>query len=878
VTATTLAATLLTMSKKVIRLFEQFQPDRYELSLHPDRDNMTFTGSVTIHGKKVGRTSQRITFHQNGLRVTAATITKHDKSGEVTLPVSRIVNQNSFDEVRVHTSQKVFPGKYSVTLTFKGTITRQMDGIYPCNFTHNGKKKKLIATQFESHDARKAFPCIDEPEAKATFSLTLVTPASETVISNTPIMSQEPYGGSDKKASSLQQTTFETTPRMSTYLLAFAYGELGYTEGITKDGVTVRAYATPDNVEQTRHGLDVAVKALEFFGEYFGVPYPLPKLDMIALPDFSSGAMENWGLITYRETTMLADDTTSSIETKQLVALVICHELSHQWFGNLVTMKWWNDLWLNESFANLMEHRAVDALYPEWNIWEQFVNTETASAKRRDSLVDVQSIRVDVNHPDEISTLFDPSIVYAKGGSVLYMLLNFIGEAAFRAGLTAYFKKHAYGNTVADDLWQSLSDASHEDIGTFMAGWINRPGYPLVDIDWQPGEQSLAISQRRFLSDPDTKAASTDPWQVPLNATTELSSNLLTTAAATLTFIAPKPVAPIFNHDGMSYSLPHYTNPEHLKLLVTAIQDDAVDAIDRLLLLDNYTMLQRGGECSTTELLDLLGSYEHEENENVWSSLAGAIGEVRKLIEGDEPSEDKLNAIVAKLVMPSVNRLGWEDHEGDSAQVLRMRGLALSMAIGAKVSSVIDEARKRFAHFTKPSDLDATIRSVVYFAAARYGSQADYATLLALHNSIQNADERDELAAALTSVKQPAQYTELLGLLDTNTIRRQDLMHWFVWLLRNRYARTDAWEWMTSHWDWIEEELKGDKSYSFFARYAGIVFTRPNELDMFAAFFTPKQADIALSRDISLGIQEITSRVAWRARNEVAVTAWLQKS
>ncbi|HVI60621.1 MAG TPA: M1 family metallopeptidase, partial [Candidatus Saccharimonadales bacterium] len=440
------------MSKKVRRLYEQFQPENYQLELSLDREAMIFQGTVVVRGRKVGAPSRRLTFHQKDLKITAATVVKHDKKGDQELPVSRINNQNSLDEVRLHVGEMVYPGDYTVRLEFEGKITKPMNGIYPCFFKDGGKDKKLVATQFESHHAREAFPCIDEPEAKATFDLTLETAAGETVLADTPVKAQKTSG-------QVQRTTFETTPKMSSYLLAFVFGELGYQEGKTKHGTLVRCYATPDNVPLTAYSVKVAVRCLEFFEDYFGVAYPLKKLDMVALPDFSSGAMENWGLVTYRESIMLVDDKSSSIESKQQAALVIAHELSHQWFGNLVTMKWWDDLWLNESFANMMEYLAVDALYPEWHIWEQFVSHETAIAKRRDSLTDVQPIKCEVRHPDEISSLFDPAIVYAKGGSVLRMLLRYIGEAAFRRGLKIYFDKHRYSNTQADDLWAALSQA-----------------------------------------------------------------------------------------------------------------------------------------------------------------------------------------------------------------------------------------------------------------------------------------------------------------------------------------------------------------------------------------------------------------------------------
>lgn len=856
------------MPKKVARLFEQFQPENYQLHLSPDRDAMTFSGTVTITGKKTGKPSERLTFHQKNLKITAVTVSKKDTKGDQVLTVERINTQDSFDEVRLHLAGKIFPGDYTITLDFESKITKPMHGIYPCYFTHEGKEKMLIATQFESHHAREAFPCIDEPEAKATFDLTLTTPKGETVIANTPAKEEKIEGNS-------VITTFETTPRMSTYLLAFAYGELGYKEARTKNDVVVRTYATPDHVELTKHGLDVAVRSLDFFTEYFGLPYPLPKLDMIALPDFSSGAMENWGLVTYRETTMLADDETSSIESKQLVALVIAHELSHQWFGNLVTMKWWDDLWLNESFANLMEYRCVDALYPEWHIWEQFVATEAASAKRRDSLADVQPIRTGVNHPDEISTLFDPSIVYAKGGSVLYMLLNYIGEESFQAGLKAYFDKHKYGNTAAADLWEAFGAASGQDITEFMAGWLNRPGYPLVNVTWEPGSENVSLEQHRFLNDPSAEVVAAEPWHVPLAASLESSSALLQRTDETLQ-VSPNQRALLLNHNGTSYFLPRYAKASHLGQIVDAIKQGKVSNIDRLLLLDNYNLLQRGGEAETTELLELLPAYTSEENESVWGAIALAVAEVRRLVEGD-PSEDKLDAMVEKLVTPLGKKLGWEDRPNDTAQTLRLRGLALSMAAGAKSKPVIEQSMTLFADFTRPSDLAASIRSVVYFAGARYGTDADFQKLVNLHHSISNADEKDELAGGLTSTREEKHYTHLFDLLKTDEIRRQDLMHWWVWLLRNRYSRETAWEWLVQNWDWVQQEFSGDKSYGFFARYAGSIFSRQSDLDKFSRFFDDKREVVALARDIALGEQEMKSRIAWRERNEEAVKAWLNK-
>jgi aminopeptidase N len=858
------------MTKSVARLFESFQPESYAIELAVDKEAMTFKGTLKIIGKKVGRPSKRLTFHQNGLTITDAWVTKLDKKGDQKVEINRINHQRSLDEVRLHSDSLFYPGKYWVTIDFTGKVSTGMTGIYLCKFKHDGQDKTLVATQFESHFARKAFPCIDEPEAKATFELALTTEPGQTVLSNTPVRN-----AIDDEGKVI--TFFEVTPRMSTYLLAFAYGELGYTEAISKHGVVVRSYATPDNVPHTAFSAEFGAQTLDFFSDYFQTPYPLAKLDMVALPDFEAGAMENWGLVTYREVALLYDQKTAPIESKQYVAMVVAHELSHQWFGDLVTMKWWNDLWLNESFADMMEYRAVDETYPEWHIWEHFVSAEGGSARRRDALADVQSIHTDVHHPDEISTLFDPSIVYAKGGTVLHMLMSYVGEADFQAGLQAYFKKHAYGNTVADDLWDALAAASGKDIAGFMHDWLYRPGYPLVNVSWQPGSDNVELSQRRFFSDPASQTDISEPWQVPIAANRAVEPLLLATETgkAKISDTSEEPL--LLNHEGRSYFLPRYANPDHLTAITTAVMNDQVSTIDRGLLLDNYTMLQRGGESSLTDLLALLPAYAHETSDSVWGAIAVAIGEARKLTEGDEASETKLDAMVRDLIMPTVQRLGWGDAPNDDAQTLRLRGLALSLAAGAKEPSVLEAATNLFKKLDKPADVPATVRSVVYFVGVRYGDDQDFAKMLALHRNSLSADERDELVGGLTAAKQPQQYQQLIDLLTGDLVRRQDLMHWFVYLLRNRYSRIATWEWLTSHWDWIEKEFASDKSYGYFMRYCGGVFSHQSELDNYNAFFEPKKSVVALTRDIALGSQEIASRVAWRTRNEADVTDWLAK-
>ncbi|MBX4191064.1 M1 family metallopeptidase, partial [Candidatus Saccharibacteria bacterium] len=806
------------------------------------------------------------------------------ETGPVELEIDRINTQKSFDELRLHTKDQLFAGKYQIEIEFTGEITEPMHGIYPCNFTLKGQKKQLIATQFESHHAREAFPCIDEPEAKATFDLTLITPAGETVIANTPVKAQEPYASQSdgswaytytttkKSVPAYIRTEFETTPIMSTYLLAFAYGDLGFKEGKTNNNVGVRVYATPDKVELTDFAVDVAKRCLDFFEEYYDTPYPLPKLDLIGLPDFSAGAMENWGLITFRESVLYVDPKSTSIETKQFVAMVIAHEIAHMWFGNLVTMKWWNDLWLNESFANLMEYRAVDALFPEWEIWNEFVRREVGMALSRDSLPNVQAVQVEVNHPDELVALFDPAIVYAKGGSLLNMVRHLIGEDSFRKGLKTYFQEFKYQNTVADDLWNHLGKAASINIEQIMKQWLQKPGFPVLEVEYSPNSVSGNLSQQRLVVSEKPLQDKT-LWQVPLAASRQIDKKMLDEKQITFK-VNDKTTYPLmFNHDGQSYFVSQYLNNEHFEEILTAIRQGILSPVDRLLLIQSYLLLERAGRVSTLQNIQLLPAYASEREESVWGMMAGIVGNARTLIDKDKALEAKLHGFVRPIVKPLVDELGWQSKPNEPAQIQKLRALALSLAAATEDKAVIKDGLRLFKNFKKPADLAPDIRSVVYFIGVRHGTAADFEKLIKLHNSLTNADEKDEVASELTSTRKPDQIKQLLKMLKLK-VRPQDVSHWFAWLMRNRYSTDLTWEWLQQNWDWIQTKFASDKSYDAFPRYVAMVFSYQAQLKQYRAFFEPK-TNIALSRSIKLGIEEIEARVAWRQRNEKVVKDWL---
>ncbi len=848
------------MGKNVTRLFEQLQPEHYDLALQLDKAALTFRGTVTIRGKKAGRPAQRLTFHQKDLKVTKATVLKHDKKGDHPVTITRLNHHDSFNEVRLHSDQPFYPGEYTVTLEFEGKITRPMNGIYPCFFKHDGQDKVLIATQFESHHAREAFPCIDEPEAKATFDLTLTTPTGETVIANTPVKSQQTAGGE-------QITSFETTPRMSTYLLAFVFGELAYKEAKTADGVAVRCYATPDNVPYVEFSLDCAVKALDFYNRYFDIPYPLPKCDFVALPDFASGAMENWGLITFREQALLVDPANTSLHLKQYVANVVAHELTHQWFGNLVTMRWWTDLWLNESFASWMSYLAVDHLFPDWKVWTQFIVDEQGLALKLDALEHTHPIEVEVRHPDEIRTIFD-AISYEKGASVLLMLHDYLGADAFRDGLRLYLKRHAYGNTDTIDLWAALEEVSGKPIKEFMSAWTSQSGYPIVQADVTGGK----LHQERFYLNPAAKKERT-VWPIPLLASQPIAIETFDKPEQTFSSKA-LPDDFILNHNRTSFYRAIY-DPRHLEKLAGAIKAGKLNELDRLGLLGDAFEAAKAGYGSTVAVLKLLPAYADEDSAVVWDIIAGGLGSIRVVMD-DEAVRASLKPYIRNLTTKQLQRLGWEEKSDDSHFDRLLRPTILGLASYGEAPEVVAEAKRRFATMSRPEDVHPDLRGVVYGTVARTGNDVDFDKMLAMHDSSQNSEERVTLAGALTGFEQPELIERALGYITTDKVRLQDAPYWVAYSFMNRHARRLTWEWLVAHWEWLAKNIGTDLSFSRMPIYAARGFSDALFLPEFTTFFETHTGP-GFDRPIKQAIETIQWQAAWRDRDLAAIKKHLKR-
>ena len=827
---------------KVPRLLDTFTPNHYNLTLDLTRaEEKEFSGTVIISGES---TSESISLHSKGLTIQSATIDNQPAD----------VSFGEFDELKL-SQPNLKNGNHTIHINFSGTVTDAMHGLYPCYFTHDGVKKQLFATQFESHHAREVFPCVDEPAAKAEYDLTLITRPGITVLGNMPVKFQEENGDS-------HTTTFERTPRMSSYLLAFVIGELHKKSARTKSGVEVNVWATPAQNENTLDfALDIATRSIDFYDEYFGVKYPLPKSDHVALPDFSSGAMENWGLITYRESCLLADPDLTPESSRRFIATVIAHELSHQWFGNLVTMNWWNDLWLNDSFANMMEYVAIDALQPNWHMWEDFATNEVTAALRRDSLDGVQSVQADVNHPDEISTLFDPAIVYAKGGRLLVMVRKLIGEEAFRAGLKSYFEKFAYKNTVGNDLWQELESASSQPIVNLMNAWISQPGLPVVSVSSSHDVATLS-QERLFIGEHQPSDAL---WPIPLFANQPLDVKILDQKETTVSIEKPLQL----NCGLSAHFITEYdeSTREYLLKKITELP-----TLDKICILQDATILARAGFENSASLLPLALSLKTETNEKVFGMAASALTELRKFVDDNDAARDSLKKISGEFARATFEELGWDEKYDESDDDRERRTTALSLMMYSEDKEVLNEAKTRFDN-NKLEDLPTEIRALIISTNVRHFETPEMIeNLFATYKNTPSNDLQNDIAIGLTSTKNPETAEKILAnIKDSNIIRPQDASRWFVYLIRTRENRQIAWNWLKENWAWVEDTFGEDKSYDDFIRYAATALLTTDELNDFRQFFEPMENIPALTRTIKLGITEISARVELIERDKEAV-------
>ena len=835
----------------VKHFIETFVPEHYDLFLDLNRADKTFSGKVTITGE--AKTS-KISLHQKDLTVEAVEVTGQARPFALDKD-----NEALYIELEA-------AGPVVVTITYTGKITDNMTGIYPSYYTVDGVKKEIISTQFESHFAREAFPSVDEPEAKATFDLALKFDQAEgeLALSNMPEIDVE-----NRKATGVWK--FETTPRMSSYLLAFAAGDMQGITAKTKNGTLVGVYATKAHPESNlEFALDIAVRCIEFYEEYYGVKYPIPQSLHVALPDFSAGAMENWGLVTYREIYLLVDENSTAL-SRQTVALVVAHELAHQWFGNLVTMKWWDDLWLNESFANMMEYVSVDAIEPSWKIFEDFQTSGAPYALKRDATDGVQSVHVEVKHPDEINTLFDGAIVYAKGSRLMHMLRRWLGDHAFRKGLGAYFEKHQYGNTIGRDLWDALSQASGRDVAAFMDAWLEQPGYPVVTAKVE--NDCLILTQKQFfIGEHEDKGRL---WPVPLNSNWQGLPDTLTTERLEI----PNYAALAAQNDGAlrlnTENTAHYITDYQGELLDTLLNNlSSLDNISKLQIVQERRLLAESGKISYADLLPVISKLANETSYMVVSAVSQVLEGLNRFVDEGSQTEEDYKALLKILSQSNFDRLGFEKQGGESDEDEMVRQLIVGNMIKADDETARAQASQIFDRYRDNLEkLPAAIRLQVLVNQIKHHESKELTKLyLDLYVASNDGSFKNALSTALSYTKNKETLDELLATWkDKFTVKPQDLSAWYARFLSRDFTQEAVWTWARENWDWIKAALGGDMSFDSFVISPAVVFKTEKRLAEYKAFFEPQLDDMAISRNISMGIKEIAARVELVKREKEAV-------
>ena len=679
-----------------------------------------------------------------------------------------------------------------------------MEGAYLSTYQLGDTTETIVATQFESHYAREAFPCIDEPAAKATFDLKITLPdgADDLVLANTPVKSRE---GST--------TIFEQTPRMSTYLLAFVIGHFHSKTITNQHGAQITTYAP---LNQPQNSVDfaneVAAKSLEFYDDEFKIPYPLAKLDQVALPDFEAGAMENWGLVTYRESMLLADKT-ATIDTKKSVALTVAHELSHQWFGDLVTMQWWDDLWLNESFASIMEYMAVDHIYPEFNIWENFFTGDCLSALKRDAYSDVQSVHQPVHNPAEIATLFDGAIVYSKGARLMLMLIRAMGWDNFKKGIKDYFEKYAYQDTIGDNLWDALGTYADFDPKAFMHAWIEKPGYPVLTGD----------KQQRFRLD-----GPLEPSDWPLE---HVSADMAGHYVINLT------------EAEFDQKLAHF---------------EALSLEEKLRLLIDRSLLTKTPLDPSASLLDLIAHFKHENSAAIWNIIATIVGSLKIFFDPNSPEEKQFKSFVSDLISEKLTEIGLTAQKTDDSNTIRLRSVLLALNFYAENQTNIAELATLYND--NLADLDPEIRLDI-LDAKLYTEPQILNSYLEKYQTTADPEIKADLLFAMTLTKNSDNLRKLISLLDDpKIIKPQDHLFFFIYLYRNPLVAKQVLGWLKANWDYVKK-LAGDKTIEEYPRYIANSIRDAKTATEFFEFFDNLPEDPALARALKIAHAEVKSRL-----------------
>ncbi|GKT44414.1 alanine/arginine aminopeptidase [Colletotrichum spaethianum] len=777
--------------------------------------------------------------------------------------------------------------KAALTIEFEGIINNEMAGFYRSKYKPTVEPAKsvprddewhyMFSTQFESCDARRAFPCFDEPNLKATFDFEIEIPDDQVALSNMPVKDTK------KTKEGWQLVSFETSPKMSTYLLAWAVGDFEYVEEFTErryngKQLPVRVYTTRGLKEQGRWALWHAPRIIDFFSDIFGIEYPLPKADLLAVHEFTHGAMENWGLVTYRTTAVLFDEKTSEARYRNRVAYVVAHELAHQWFGNLVTMDWWDELWLNEGFATWVGWHATDYLHPEWQVWSQFVNEGMEMAFKLDGIRASHAIHVPVKDALDVNQIFD-HISYLKGCSAIRMLANHLGVDTFLKGVSNYLKAHQYGNAKTKALWDALTEASGKDVNKLMGPWISKIGHPVLTVAEEPGQ--ISVKQSRFLSTGDVKPEDDETtWWIPLELEGKVGAKGITSLSL------EKKEDTIRDIDTEFYKLNSGASGFYRRLLKLGQQLDRLSTEDKIAIIGSAADLAFSGYGTTAALLSFVQGFAKEDNYLVWSQVLDSIALVKSIFSDDETIKKGLEAFTLKLINDVVAKMGWDFPEGESYLdgLLRKRVLVTAGVNGH--AGVTEEATKRFNAWVESPEsnpLHPALRTPVFRVAIKNDTARAVEALKKEWFTTPAIDGKEICLSNLGFVRDPEiiKNTLLPFLFNksppapaSDSVPAGDMHSLGSALAGNSAARQLQWDYVKANWDACVSKLGNPIVVDRFIQVSLGKFTDFAAVEDIEAFFADKDTS-AFSRTLETVKDKVRGRAAYRERDAEKLKEWL---
>jgi aminopeptidase N/puromycin-sensitive aminopeptidase len=770
------------------RLPKTVIPEHYTLTLTPDLQAATFSGVEKID-VRLAEAASAITLNSAEIEFKTVTISAGGKQQTATVSTDKDKEQATF------TFPSAIPaGKATLSIAYTGILNGQLRGFY----LSKTAKRNYAVTQFESTDARRAFPSFDEPAFKATFDVSLIIDSGDTAISNGPIVSDTPGPGAGKHT-----LKFLTTPKMSTYLVAFLVGDFQCTSG-ESDGVAIRACATPDKVALTPYSLDVAKFVLHYYDDYFGIHYPLKKLDLIALPDFEAGAMENFGAITYRETAMLVDPKTASVGAKKEVALVVAHEMAHQWFGDLVTMQWWDNIWLNEGFATWMENKPVEAMHPEWNI-DQVVASDDDGTLNLDAEPTTRAIRAKADTREEIEEMFD-GISYGKAGAVLLDIENYLGPETFRKGVHAYLAAHEYSNATAEDFWGAQTATSHKPVDKIMESLVAQPGEPLLTFG-EPANGMVQVSQRRFYLSPSVQPDPAQKWTIPVcfkAGTDKQDCEVLSPSESSL----KTPSSSLFfaNAGGKGYYRSAYT-PSAYAALVSNVET-GLSPTERISLIGDEWAQVRSNKATVGDYLNLVTALKTDSSAEVLGSAMDGVNAIYERVAETPAQRAAISTWLRTIIAPEYAKLP-PPSESDSPNTRELRAhLFGALGYYAKDPTVLAQAREiTEKYLADPASVDGTLGQTALAVAARNGDAALFDQLQKVAETSTNPEMQEGALRLLAEFEDPALVQRSLDYAASPKVRNQDALIQFAIALQIDATRPAAWSYIKSHWDTIRTLL-----------------------------------------------------------------------